>query len=324
MEPIKVVATCKVAKKMPTSRVTKNDVDLVTCSVALSAIRMSRETAEQLAGFAVDSWKPLFDDKGYPRQRTCLLFPKRELILDFKVEHTKDSGAVISSLKVPLGAIAGCQFTLDAPDDAGECALMQFTVTWKARGDEVEDVEAMLGRPSHFVGTFKLPPQQDKLFQDSKPSATKEAAAANRNTLDRKSQAAGEKPEKPADLVDRDALHEKALKFVSILDTVSIANVQSHFEIGYNRAARICEQLETDGFLGASMNGIRAVNTASCEKALATIEAPPPPAKPAPAKSKNDPVVGEKFVREAQARAAKNPRREKPKGDSRGGSNKRR
>ena len=331
MEPIKIDTSCKVAKKMTTDRVTKNDVEIVTCSTNVGVIRMAREVAEQLAGYPVDAWRNLYDTKGYPVQRTGLLFPKRELIADFKIEHRRDSGAAISSLKVPLATVTSLQFSLDAPDDQGECAIMQFHATWKAAGDEVEDVEALLGRPCHILATFKEPPQQGKMFSDSKPSTAAEKAAKTR--LDRKSQAAGEKLEKPGDVEPPDALLSDAKRFVGILECVSLSELQSQLKIGYNRAARIMEQLVTAGVLGDPTPGDKAMTRVVLEKAapLSPVAAVVADALKDPkvreyakgelakgAKTKGEPLVGKNFERDARDKAARNPRRDSVKPKPRG------
>lgn len=44
-------------------------------------------------------------------------------------------------------------------------------------------------------------------------------------------------------------LHAKALEFAKSEATMSITKMQRKFMIGYNRAARLCEQLEIDSIL---------------------------------------------------------------------------
>ncbi|HQP30594.1 MAG TPA: DNA translocase FtsK, partial [Deltaproteobacteria bacterium] len=47
-----------------------------------------------------------------------------------------------------------------------------------------------------------------------------------------------------------DAVYDEALEFVTSKGTASISLIQRRFRIGYNRAARIIEQMERDGILG--------------------------------------------------------------------------
>jgi DNA segregation ATPase FtsK/SpoIIIE-like protein len=47
----------------------------------------------------------------------------------------------------------------------------------------------------------------------------------------------------------RDNLHQKAVGHVLSTGIVSISSVQRNLVIGYNRAARIVEQMEADGLV---------------------------------------------------------------------------
>ncbi|HPS94828.1 MAG TPA: DNA translocase FtsK, partial [Deltaproteobacteria bacterium] len=49
-----------------------------------------------------------------------------------------------------------------------------------------------------------------------------------------------------------DPVYDEALEFVTGKGTASISLIQRRFRIGYNRAARIIEQMETEGILGPS------------------------------------------------------------------------
>jgi len=65
---------------------------------------------------------------------------------------------------------------------------------------------------------------------------------------------------------ESDALYDEAVRFVTESRKASISSVQRRFKIGYNRAARMVEDMENAGIVGpAETNGSRAVL------------APPPP-----------------------------------------------
>jgi S-DNA-T family DNA segregation ATPase FtsK/SpoIIIE len=66
---------------------------------------------------------------------------------------------------------------------------------------------------------------------------------------------------------ESDALYDEAVRFVTESRKASISSVQRRFKVGYNRAARMIEDMEKAGIVGpAETNGSREVL------------APPPPA----------------------------------------------
>jgi S-DNA-T family DNA segregation ATPase FtsK/SpoIIIE len=67
---------------------------------------------------------------------------------------------------------------------------------------------------------------------------------------------------------DDNALYDRAVQIVTTSRRASISGVQRHLRIGYNRAARLIEQMEQEGVVSAPQhNGQREVI------------APPPPAR---------------------------------------------
>ncbi len=68
----------------------------------------------------------------------------------------------------------------------------------------------------------------------------------------------GEQPESEAS--ELDVLYDEALAFVTETRRVSISSVQRKFRIGYNRAARIVEDMEQQGVVSTpGHNGAREV-----------------------------------------------------------------
>ncbi len=49
---------------------------------------------------------------------------------------------------------------------------------------------------------------------------------------------------------DRDDLYKEVIRYAESIGEVSISSIQRRFKIGYNRAARIVEMMEVDGFIG--------------------------------------------------------------------------
>ena len=63
-----------------------------------------------------------------------------------------------------------------------------------------------------------------------------------------------------ADDSETDALYDEALAFVTESRRASISGVQRKFRVGYNRAARIIEQMEASGVVSSpGHNGNREV-----------------------------------------------------------------
>ena len=54
---------------------------------------------------------------------------------------------------------------------------------------------------------------------------------------------------KPEEFRELEPLYEQGKEFCYGHSTMSISKMQAHLRIGYNRAARLCEQLAEDGVL---------------------------------------------------------------------------
>jgi len=64
---------------------------------------------------------------------------------------------------------------------------------------------------------------------------------------------------------DADPLYDQAVEFVIQTRKASISSVQRRFKIGYNRAARLVEEMERTGLVGPLSGGFRDVLVASAE-----------------------------------------------------------
>ncbi len=58
-----------------------------------------------------------------------------------------------------------------------------------------------------------------------------------------------------ASLTDRDPLFDECARFIVSSDTASTSSLQRRYNIGYNRAGRIMDQMEAAGIVGASQGG---------------------------------------------------------------------
>lgn len=76
----------------------------------------------------------------------------------------------------------------------------------------------------------------------------------------------GGAPAAPSDDGDDDAMYQQAIAVVKSANRASISLVQRHLRIGYNRAARLIERMESDGIVSKmSANSTRAVTLQGAE-----------------------------------------------------------
>ena len=61
------------------------------------------------------------------------------------------------------------------------------------------------------------------------------------------------------DTEDTDVLYDQVVEFVVQTRKASISAVQRRFKIGYNRAARLVEEMERTGIVGPLESGMRDV-----------------------------------------------------------------
>jgi len=61
------------------------------------------------------------------------------------------------------------------------------------------------------------------------------------------------------DVEEADALYDEAVQFVVSARKASTSSVQRRFKIGYNRAARLIDEMERVGIIGPMEGGMRDV-----------------------------------------------------------------
>ncbi|WP_312435500.1 DNA translocase FtsK [Janthinobacterium sp.] len=95
-------------------------------------------------------------------------------------------------------------------------------------------------------------------MEPSAPAASDESVRQQRPVLQLNGEALGAVP--AGDGSASDPLYEQAVKIVRTGQRASIALVQRHLRIGYNRAARLIEAMETAGVVKGTQ-GIYTVST---------------------------------------------------------------
>lgn len=313
----KIATSIIVGRSMKTDRPSKpgDGDDTVTCSIGFKGLRISRDLADELAGWPIGCMNALYNELGAPYQHTEITLPKRVLMVSGKIEHRRESGDAIAVLSLPSkrSAAGNLHFKLDVPDDKGPTVSISGVIMWKAAGDEVDEVRPLLRQSCWAELKFTEENTTRPLFPNQARTDT-EKAAGERAKLDRKQRAAGEKPETEDDATasdEKDPLHDKAAELVRAQETASVSWLQRQLKIGYNRAARIMEALEKDGLTSPlDSAGVRRVVK------------PEPPAAPSSTGKKGAKVIDlslSKLEREAKEHARKHPRRDPPpRGGGRG------
>lgn len=192
---VNLETSCTVSKKMSTARKTgSGDDDVVICSISVKGIGVSREHMETFCGQPLGAMANLYNQHGVPNKPISFLLPKDVLLCTGTIEHRRESGASVAKLSLIRAGVSSQRFNLDTPDDSGARSKYSFTLTWKAAGDEVDDVRALLGNTCALTLKFiDDSMQQVPLWQGSPVSLKAEKAAGAKQKIDRKRKASGEK-----------------------------------------------------------------------------------------------------------------------------------
>lgn len=179
---LKISTECTLGKKMQTAREKSGGLEdeIVTCTIKVRAVRVDRDSMDELAGLPIGCTAMLFNELGAPFQHMSFLLPKRVLLGTGTIEHQRESGAVSAALKLKDALVDSLRFNLDMPEEGGPTAMLSFDVHWRAAGDEVEDVSDLLSRACRMVLTFKEEPHTEPLFPDK--SAKRAGATTVRMT----------------------------------------------------------------------------------------------------------------------------------------------
>lgn len=172
---MKLNATAEVAKSFTAKRVKdEDDADsAVACALKFSELLVERAEIDELVGLPLGLTERLFDELGAPLAPLTLSSKKRALEVSGRVSFntsrlTLGSDCELTDIAVTLKELGG---------------LLEATLTWSARGDEVEDVAELLGRTCHLELTVAPPKQADLVDQARAPArAAPEGAGRKRRT----------------------------------------------------------------------------------------------------------------------------------------------
>jgi S-DNA-T family DNA segregation ATPase FtsK/SpoIIIE len=124
-------------------------------------------------------------------------------------------------------------------------------------------MEAGMGQPNRVHGAFVADDEVHKVVKDlkakGKPAYLEEVVEGGSDVGGPRAQVSGLDFGEQGDS-DIDELFDQAVEIVAKTRRASISNVQRRLKIGYNRAARILEQMEEQGMVSAmESNGTREI-----------------------------------------------------------------
>lgn len=162
---MKLNAVAEVSKSF-TARREKGDDDAdsnVSCSLKFAELAVERDEIDELVGLPQGLAGRFYDELGAPLAPLTLSSKKRALDVSGRVRFdtnnlTLGSDCELTDIAVTLKELGG---------------LLEGTLTWAARGDEVEDVTELLGRACHLELTVVGPAQGDLLADEVAKAVTK-------------------------------------------------------------------------------------------------------------------------------------------------------
>ncbi|HAF87404.1 MAG TPA: cell division protein FtsK, partial [Legionellales bacterium] len=112
------------------------------------------------------------------------------------------------------------------------------------------------GAPLRVHGAFVDDKEVHRIADDWRARGQPDYIDEITQTLDASEGGMGEDGE---DTEDTDVLYDQVVEFVVQTRKASISAVQRRFKIGYNRAARLVEEMERTGIVGPLESGMRDV-----------------------------------------------------------------
>ncbi len=149
----------------------------------------------------------------------------------FQVSSGTDSRVIIDS--VGAEKLLGHGDMLFVPPGAGHPQRLHGAFVGDAETDRITDFLRSSGEPNYIDGiTNKQDPETLGAFGAAEAADSKE---------------------------DADPLYEEAIEIVLTTGKASISSVQRQLRIGYNRAARMIEDMQEQGIVSEPVNGVRKV-----------------------------------------------------------------
>lgn len=203
-----------------------DDSEIVSATLKFTGLAVNRDSIDELMGSVDIGWSShsLFDEQGAPIRMLTLSLDGTQLSVTGTISGANGQPrlplmqAQLTAINVTLGNLGG---------------TVSGTLSWKAKGDEVEDVSDLLGKTCKAVFDIRDGQQADMLRQTLR-NVTVEFSRGDAEAMGGQD----------------DELYSKAVEAVRRDQKASISHVQSWLMIGYNRAARLIEAMEAAGVVG--------------------------------------------------------------------------
>jgi len=139
---MKLTTTATLSKSLSVKREKVDESEAVIARLKLSDCFVSREEIDWLAGmgsYQKIGWSraALFDELGAPLARLEIALLRREFAASVRLSGNGNEG----EMHVTNGVLSDITLTL-----AESGALLAATLSWPVAGDEVSDIEALLGQ----------------------------------------------------------------------------------------------------------------------------------------------------------------------------------
>jgi recombination associated protein RdgC len=241
---------CHMLKSIETTTLHVSGVSNCLTTNILECINNKKDLG--FSGFTYDDKLHLENEDGETVQFKC----------DFTLEHVKDlidSGYKVTRVRLMRDGLSfdlTNEFKIKQIKNTFELEEEHETKEERQREIEIVTLEVLSGITTALIEFFS------KQASSAEPTPPTISGGHNEATDNPETTAATEedKPNPFFNSEGKDVLYDEAVEFVRKTRRASVSSVQRKFIIGYNRAARIIEQMEAEGIVSKpGHNGAREV-----------------------------------------------------------------
>lgn len=151
---MEIVTVATLSKSLSIKREKSEEGEAVIAHLKFTDAVVRREEMDEIVGVLAWSRRALFDELGAPIARLEISLLNRELAASLKITGDRDR----TEMHVTQGILSAITLTLA---DSG--ALLAGTLSWPVAGDEVSDLEPLLGKLVRLEGSLSDGGQGDLL-----------------------------------------------------------------------------------------------------------------------------------------------------------------